>query len=365
LSGGYLTFVLSQDGNVNGSQICAGIKVTVNLDGYGAIIAGQFIWGNDQMLPVNSYYTVTGYASNGQQSWGPNNQQVIGSGGTFDVGTWIPNLVISWAPPLQPLGIEVNGTFTASQFLLNFVDTPTVVFSNPSVGVVTATAIIPPPPPPPPASLPQPDVARYALWESGPTSWLVFQDSPTGGGSGGSISYNNPTATQGFYAKMSTNVFNSSSYQFESGQTLFYSGRKITYKTKGEASDTYIPTIIWAGITANIVSNTAQAEIPTADTITFLKSSLGPNWLCISSDASAVFTTVDSGIPCDTVNHKLEIDYTPGVSAKFKIDGTVVATITTNLPATNVLMGHYASIGNTSFVVGSFSFEYFYMDNVA
>ena len=32
LSGGYLTFVLNQDGVVNTSQICAGIKVIVHLD---------------------------------------------------------------------------------------------------------------------------------------------------------------------------------------------------------------------------------------------------------------------------------------------------------------------------------------------
>ena len=119
LSGGYLTFKLSQDENVNDSQICAGIKVTVNLDGYGAVIGGQYIWGNDQLSPINSYYKVTGYKANGQMAWGSNNQQVLGNGGTFDVGSWIPNLITSWIPPLQPLLLQVNETPNGSQGLLD------------------------------------------------------------------------------------------------------------------------------------------------------------------------------------------------------------------------------------------------------
>ncbi len=120
LSGGYLTLVLNNDESVDDSQICAGREITIALDAFGDAVAspGQFIWGNDVMSPVNSYYRVTGYTANGQIAWGPNNQQVVGTG-TFDLGSWIPNQVISWFPSPQPVTLEVNGTLSSSQTVQN------------------------------------------------------------------------------------------------------------------------------------------------------------------------------------------------------------------------------------------------------
>lgn len=141
---GYLTMHLSQDEEANSSLVCAGIEIKITLDANGNVSAGQSVWGNDQLLPDNSYYKVTGYTAAGQPAWGPNNQQVLGNGGTFDTGSWIPNQIVSWVPPatLQgPQGIQgipgtqgiqgapgtngasidlqVNGTDTASQTKLN------------------------------------------------------------------------------------------------------------------------------------------------------------------------------------------------------------------------------------------------------
>lgn len=107
LNSGYLTMMLSQDGETNDSLICAGITLTVQLDSNGNVastsstpaVSNQYVWGNDQLLPVNSYYTVTGFTAAGQIAFGPNNQQVVGNGGTFDVGQWVPNQVISWVNP--------------------------------------------------------------------------------------------------------------------------------------------------------------------------------------------------------------------------------------------------------------------------
>ena len=94
LANGYLTFELSQNTSVNDSIICAGAVVQIALDGSGNIAAGSYLWGNDQMLPINSFYRVTGYSSEGQIVFGPNNQQITGNGGTFDVGTWLPNQIV-------------------------------------------------------------------------------------------------------------------------------------------------------------------------------------------------------------------------------------------------------------------------------
>jgi hypothetical protein len=103
LANGYLTMFLSQDGTVTGvANICAGIEITIQLDVNGTVVTSpaQFIWGNDVILPVNTYYKVTGYSAAGQPAWGPNIQQVA-SGSTFDVGTWTPGQIISWIPPSQ------------------------------------------------------------------------------------------------------------------------------------------------------------------------------------------------------------------------------------------------------------------------
>jgi len=149
LVNGYLKMRLSQDSSVNTSQVASGVELTIQLDSAGNVAsssstppaANQLVWGNDQLSPVNSFYRVTGYKSNGQPAWGPNNQQVIGNGGTFDVGTWVPNKVVDWTPPLQPLDLEVNGTPNVNQSILNLVDSATVTFTDNGDGSVSAAAV--------------------------------------------------------------------------------------------------------------------------------------------------------------------------------------------------------------------------------
>lgn len=124
LANGYLKFKLSQDGAVPSvGSICAGVEVTVKLNSSGSVDTStpQYIWGDDQILPANTFYKVTGYAANGQPAWGPNNQQVIGNGGTFDVGTWIPNQVFSWTPPLTTTLMKTNGVANSIQTVLNLI----------------------------------------------------------------------------------------------------------------------------------------------------------------------------------------------------------------------------------------------------
>jgi hypothetical protein len=143
LTGGYLTFRLNQDSNVNDSQVCSGVQVKILLDIYGSIIAGQYVWGNDDLSPVNSYYTVTGFTANGQIAWGPNNQQVV-SGGTFDVGTWVPNQVISWTPPTVPIVLKTNGTLNGSQTELNIQAGANITCTDNDAGTVTIASAVSP-----------------------------------------------------------------------------------------------------------------------------------------------------------------------------------------------------------------------------
>ena len=128
LSFGYLTLKLSQDGNVAGvGNICSGVTITIQLDINGNVasmtsptpVANQYVWANSNISPINTYYKVTGYTQEGQRAFGLNNQQVA-AGATFNVGTWVPNTVLSWFPTVsQPLTLEINGVAASSQIVQN------------------------------------------------------------------------------------------------------------------------------------------------------------------------------------------------------------------------------------------------------
>lgn len=141
LSNGYLILKLSQDEVVNSSQVCSGIEIKVLLDQDGSVVTStpQNIWGNDQLLLANSYYRVTGYSSKGQISWGPNSQQVVGDGGTFDVGTWSPNSVISWNPPVTSTLLLTDNVINSVQGLLNLKAGTNIELSE-AAGAVTISS---------------------------------------------------------------------------------------------------------------------------------------------------------------------------------------------------------------------------------
>jgi hypothetical protein len=149
LANGYLRMFLSSDELVTGvGFICSGIYVQIQLDSNGSVASStstppatnQFVWSNDVMTPVNSYYRVFGYTANGQLAFGPDNQQVVFGAGTFDVGTWVPNSVISWQPPIQPLTLQVNGANNGSQTLLDLTAGSGVTLVDNGSGGVTISA---------------------------------------------------------------------------------------------------------------------------------------------------------------------------------------------------------------------------------
>jgi hypothetical protein len=142
LNAGYLIFELSQDSQVTGlnTEVCAGVKIRVPLNTSGSIVntAGEkyYIWGNDDLLPINSFYIVTGYTASGQLAWGPNHQQVT-SGTTFDVGTWVPDFLTNWQPPLQSPQLETNGVTNGNQGKLNLKNGTNVTIVDAGNGDVT------------------------------------------------------------------------------------------------------------------------------------------------------------------------------------------------------------------------------------
>jgi hypothetical protein len=172
---GFLTMELSQDEVATGvGQVGFGIKIRVPLDGSGNVSGTVLVWGNDDLTPVNSYYTVNAFTAKGQLAWGPQYQVVV-SGATFDLGTWIPNslsivnsgggsgvtslntetgainiiagtnvtvasagqnITIS-SGTVAPLIVETNGVANSSQLTLNLVAGANVTLTNTSGGNVT------------------------------------------------------------------------------------------------------------------------------------------------------------------------------------------------------------------------------------
>ena len=143
LSLGYLVFELNQDSSVSGvGNVCSGITITVPLNSAGSVASSPttLIWATDVLSPVNAFYKVTGFTAQGQPAWGPNNQQITSGGvggGTFDLGTWVPNQVFSWTPSIQPLTLKTGGVLNGSQSLLNLVAGSNLTAVDNGSGTVT------------------------------------------------------------------------------------------------------------------------------------------------------------------------------------------------------------------------------------
>jgi hypothetical protein len=153
LANGYLLFVLSQDGLVSGSvQVAAGREIKVLLDSNGNIATSpaQYIWPNDVLTPVNTFYTVSAYTASGQLVWGPNAQQVLSSPSPFSVTAWVPASVnlLQGNITTYDIGVFFPGQYLANQTVLLLPFERTVQFSanfSPSVAACgvnpTASAV--------------------------------------------------------------------------------------------------------------------------------------------------------------------------------------------------------------------------------
>lgn len=342
---GYIKMKLSSDEEVNDSLICSGIEITITLDSNGNCVAGQYVWGNDAMLPVNSYYKVTVYSAQGQIVWGPNNQQVAGIG-PFDVGTWVPNSVISWSPSVQSLAVEVAGTTFSSQNLLDFVNTGNVIFTDLGNGQISASAPAPPPPSP---SLPYPTTKRFALWETSPGTQNFFatNDTSTGGGSGGSIVTGIAASSTGYPAiKMLTSAGNNLSWGLYFGTSFIYAGRAFVFEGRSGVSGGFTGSRLWTGVCDTLLATT---DNPTTSNILAFRynSQDSAHWSCVSGNGVAT-TVVDSGIiPTLESCQQLSIVYDGSTTANFYINSVLVATITTTLPVpTSVLLLVWSQAGN-------------------
>ena len=357
LANGYLKMVLSSDESVNDSQICSGISLNIILDGNGSaaayptIPADQYVWANDVMSPTNSFYTVTGYTAAGQPAWGPNNQQVTSGGvggGTFDIGTWIPNQVISWSPSIQPLDLEINNSPASSQSLQNLVNSGTVTVVDNGGGNISFAAAA--------GGMPTPDEAQWRLWEATSNSNTTFN------GYGETISISDGGASSGYVAATSTTgaalevTVTSNQYRFYLGALFAYpSGRETTFET------IITPSFSNAAALGNIRMGLSDAS---ANEISFYATHTAGGWSNweILTLVSGSYTYNDTGIPVsEATRTKLSYSISGAGVISWKINGAT-GTMSPTLPA--------APIGLLSFLEASDSpanltttVEYLYATN--
>jgi hypothetical protein len=391
---GYLMFKLNQDNSISGvASLAAGIEVKITLNSSGSVDTStpQYIWATDVMTVPNAFYTVTGYTAQGQRAWGPNNQQVTSGGlggGTFDCGTWVPNSVFSWTPPVQPLLLQTNGTNNGSQIKLNLAagtnisatdngsgtitlavtgitgialktnGTPNssqtvlnleaggnITLTDLGSGAIQIAATIPPTPPVPPTLI------GMSTSSGGSTSlnssgWLVNSFSPTGL----NLSINNGNNTTPAYntCTVSSGLAGGNGNFHTSTSDLFPLGQVQTFRAKVRLNQT-TNVRMWIGILTEVTSVTS--DLPNANIAAFRYSTLAGDtkWQCITATDNTHDTiTPQSGNNLDTNFHIFEIQYSPtGPTVTFLIDGAVVATSTTNLPTLGNLM-FYIAIDNAN-----------------
>jgi hypothetical protein len=343
---GYLKMKLNQDESITGvGQVCSGIEITINLDASGVVVASpaQSVWGNDQMSPINSYYRVTGFTAKGQPAWGPNNQQVNGSGGTFDVGTWVPNQVISWSPGLQMPTLQVNEVNNVLQSKLDLKNTATVTWVDDGNGSVEATASGG-------ASTP----AQSYLILGNLHGWLCNPDSVQFAGIGATLAsaigtYANfaPTATEGPAIQITSQAISQ-------GQGTVY-GNNVTgvalgplkyWQTRTKIGSNGAGIVWYAGISNVNPGSTLMQSSPTTQTVLAFRWISGDaNWSCVACDGGGTPTIVNSGVAVDTNFHLFQMFPTAGgTSVTFKIDGTTVATIATHLPGASTNLNSVVTI---------------------
>lgn len=240
------------------------------------------------------------------------------------------------------VSVEINGGPFSSSTVLNFTNSVSVLFSDLGSGRLTASAV---------GFLPTPDVKSYASWvalyQGGSGIYSVQNDTVLQSDAGVADSYLNADANNSTSHVMTPNSGNPASVRVNYGGYLFYGSRTIVFKSAASCyNSTAGPIRIWVALTDGDVHTGAN---PVGfNVLGFVWFSGIANWQCVTANGSST-TIVDSGVAQGITNlFALEVDYTPGVSAVFKINGSVVATITTTLPTTG-LMGLYTAVTSTNF----------------
>ena len=242
------------------------------------------------------------------------------------VGSGNVSVVDAGSGTLQIVGsvFQTNGTPNASQSVLNFVNTPSITWtsSGGDVSAVSASSYI---------------SSKWSLWtpSSGAASfaWDFVNDYVLANDNGGSASFVAPSATSNY-------AFTLTSNRAYFGLPWVYGGRNFTFNTTaigGGAAPSLLGAYFILGVTDEVGLQTMpnlNSSLLSGSFAVFYKAVNDLVWSCVVGNGASItgFTTAISV----SARHALEIDYTP-TAAIFKIDGAVVATLTTHLPTTGVM----------------------------
>lgn len=344
LANGYLKMKLNQDGTVPGvCNVCSGIEISIQLDGSGSVVTSptQSVWGNDAVMPVNSYYVVTGYTEQGQPAWGPNIQQVIGSG-PFDVGTWIPNQVISWTNPNagRQLSLQNNGVLNSSQNVLNLESTDaSVTITDEGSGNINLQVV---------AAPTNPLQSPYWSWQAdgydGVPSQTGFYKTATSANILNGIPAT-ATAPNGVQLYPSGGIPYGAIFPSGLGTPLQFV-RSIKWKMQlNQTTDCRI----FAGLSSANSNSSLITDVPAYAIVAFRYSTHAGDttWQCVTQTDATHSTINATTVSVDTGIHSFEIQWN-GTNVLFFIDNVLVGTQNGNLPPVSTYIGPSVSVNSVS-----------------
>lgn len=304
-------------------------------------------------------YTVLVYLSGVlQQTYPDQSIGGIGSGGGtgLTAGSGI-SIVGSTISSSAIATFKTNGVLNGSQTLLNLTNGAGVSITDDGSGDIAFT------------------VTAGATWKIGSvvgpsgTNYSQLGTNATEGGFGSpSTSFNAPTATEPASATFTNTSASAGSYNsFYDQLALITLGLLTDFKVR-------VTPIIsnacfaWIGLTDNAMTpggttgTTWNAANPAVNFVGFKYA--GANWKAYTSTDATHFTESDTGVAIDiTASHLFEIQISSG-TAKFLIDGTQVAQISTNLPSVGTVlrwmtMGvqHGGGSGNTGVTVSNWAWS--------
>ncbi len=105
---------------------------------------------------------------------------------------------------------------------------------------------------------------------------------------------------------------------------------------------------VWVGLTSQTSATMGASATPAASYAAFrYDTSAGDtNWMCVTRGGAAAPTATNSGIAASTTAVELEVILVQTTVAEFKINGVLVCTVSTTLPAASTLMRYSNSITN-------------------
>lgn len=172
------------------------------------------------------------------------------------------------------------------------------------------------------------------------------------------------TATEGVMRNSVTPSAASGQAMGDHGNANYRTGRNIRFAASVKLVENAVERV-WIGMSdAATVAAQGASDTVAGNYACFRYSTTAPdaNWKCITMNG-VTQTVVDSGIAVDTGVHKFEVIFNDSVpNVVFKIDGKVVATITTNLPSAATALRFIVGGQTLEAVLKNIRYEWIYVE---